>query len=202
MALLGTAEQIDDIPAPIRAIFRHEINLPTPGTIPAPRTSRCFYLPSTHLSPNQGVEVRLRQLTRLFARTPLAPDVELPDVARKTASFVGRELRSLHAHAAATALARAVRGTDQVSASKQTGRTPYQGAHQCGWCHRTGFAVGGAATGGGLCGGRGGHGRGHRGGHRQGLLAQGFQHLRTQHPQHSGNEWSSPAHTTTPSAQV
>ncbi|ELR23296.1 Peroxin 6 (Pex6), putative [Acanthamoeba castellanii str. Neff] len=84
VALLGTAEQIDDIPAPIRAIFRHEINLPTPG-----------------------VEVRLRQLTRLFARTPLAPDVELPDVARKTASFVGRELRSLHAHAAATALARA-----------------------------------------------------------------------------------------------
>jgi hypothetical protein len=33
VALLGTAEQIDDIPAPIRAIFRHEINLPTPGTI-------------------------------------------------------------------------------------------------------------------------------------------------------------------------
>jgi SpoVK/Ycf46/Vps4 family AAA+-type ATPase len=78
------------------------------------------------------VEVRLRQLTRLFARTPLAPDVELPDVARKTASFVGRELRSLHAHAAATALARAVRGTDQVSASKQTRCTPDQVTHQCG----------------------------------------------------------------------
>lgn len=31
LALLGSADRIDDIPAPIRAIFRHEINLPTPG---------------------------------------------------------------------------------------------------------------------------------------------------------------------------
>jgi SpoVK/Ycf46/Vps4 family AAA+-type ATPase len=69
------------------------------------------------LSDRAGVEVRLRQLTRLFTRTPLAPDVELADVARKTASFVGRELRSLHAHAAATALTRVVRGSDQVRAA-------------------------------------------------------------------------------------
>lgn len=58
--------------------------------------------------------MRLRQLNQLFSRTPLAPDVELPDVARKTASFVARDLRSLHAHAASIALDRAMRAEQQV----------------------------------------------------------------------------------------
>jgi len=90
VALLGTADRIDDVPSMLRAAFRHEIQLPTPGT-----------------------EMRLSQLSHLFARTPLAPDVEMADVARKTASFVARDLRLLHSHASATALSRVLRATQR-----------------------------------------------------------------------------------------
>jgi len=58
--------------------------------------------------------MRLSQLSHLFARTPLAPDVEMADVARKTASFVARDLRLLHSHASATALSRVLRATQRV----------------------------------------------------------------------------------------